>query len=231
MTGTFVGTTKFAARGHEKGAGDPAPLIRLCLVDYAGMSRTILPIPLPSCMRWRAEEVSSSAKVSLIIGRRPCSAKRSSIAPNSSGVPIAVPSTSRCLSAIRIVIAFGVGPAVAPKTTIRPPDLASETRALKFSPPTWSTERSTPPVMLLSPLRAELLRLLDLLVAPRGDEDAGAKGARDLDQKGSHPAADPGHDDGLVLRHPATRYGRPVSGQTGERQRRGLLVRKKRGLR
>ena len=55
MTGTSDGTTKFAARGHEKGAGSPAPLIRLCLVDYAGISRTILPIPLPSCIRWRAD--------------------------------------------------------------------------------------------------------------------------------------------------------------------------------
>ena len=55
MTGTFVGTTKFAARGHGKGAGSPAPLIHLCLVDYAGISRTILPIPLPSCIRWRAD--------------------------------------------------------------------------------------------------------------------------------------------------------------------------------
>src|SRR5829696_9541757 len=55
MTGTFVGTTKFAARGHEKGAGSPAPLIRLYLVDYAGISRTILPILLPSCIRWRAD--------------------------------------------------------------------------------------------------------------------------------------------------------------------------------
>jgi hypothetical protein len=55
MTGTFVGTAKFATRGHGKGAGSPAPLIRLCLVDYAGISSTILPIPLPSCIRWRAD--------------------------------------------------------------------------------------------------------------------------------------------------------------------------------
>jgi hypothetical protein len=40
------------------------------------MSRTIFPMPLPSSMCLRADVVSSSGKVSLMTGRRPCSLRQ-----------------------------------------------------------------------------------------------------------------------------------------------------------
>jgi hypothetical protein len=46
----------------------------LHVVSYSGMSSTIFPIPFPSSMCLKAGAISSSGKVSLMTGRKPCSA-------------------------------------------------------------------------------------------------------------------------------------------------------------
>src|SRR5215211_321110 len=60
-------------------------------------------------------------------------------------------------------------------------------------------------VVVDTPFHTELLGPFDLLVAPRGNEDAGAQSTGDLDYKCRHPAADTGHEYGLAFSDPAAR--------------------------
>src|SRR3712207_2281631 len=75
-------------------------------------------------------------------------------------------------------------------------------------------------VVVDAALRPELLRLLDLLVAPGGDEDPRPESRGHLHHESSYPAPDTRHDDRLALLYLATCDERPVGCQGGERYRR-----------